>query len=569
MINLELDNVKINDVYIVHKMVTEDPFGVVWNSRAYFAANHFDLQFLKIPKSKISKADLGLLNNLIMKIYSINHPTLMNIIEIGEYEESLYIVTQEKEKISLSDLMDHTEDLSEEHALDIVIKIGEALKYLHNQEIYHNDLNPRNILINEETIENPAINITNFSYPILKKYIHLKSKKDITDFYGYLPPEHLMDKKIPDNNHSDLYGLGALLFFLITGKPPYSGGSINQLKQKKQDTKLDFSTRSGKKVSPALQKFFHKVLHPDVTKRIIHINDMLKTLYQLKKKESLTLVKEDLVEKEKPEEGTGESLQKQEQEVNQGEVKQSKKEKEALSKGNPLVEEDKKQVRKYDKETPDLDMIDIQFKQVVIKYNKVIQNIVQLINRTLDKTGNICFISTNEKRFLNEIFNEAKKQVKDFQGSQIEIQLEKLASEEKDEDSLLIEKILDRFFTTVSINDENETKFKKMLDEMNLIFPQYISKYQNFFPGIKIKKGKKKKQKNITIDEQKKLLYLICELQSSFFILIENIEYLNLDEQELINSLTDEIINQPILIICTYDPEEISKDQTIFSFINK
>jgi serine/threonine-protein kinase len=112
-----------------------------------------------------------------------------------------------------------------EQTSDFAIKVGNALDYLHKNNLKFQDLNPSNVIITPEG----NIKLTDFG---LGKMLAIKDKKQTLWAYpGYTPPEQLENNVTPDER-ADIYALGIMIFQMLTLKDPNELKGLYDLKKK-------------------------------------------------------------------------------------------------------------------------------------------------------------------------------------------------------------------------------------------------------------------------------------------------------------------------------------------------
>jgi len=152
-------------------------------------------------------------------VASLHHPNIVTIYDIGLSGEELYI---SMEYVHGGDLKKRMEShVTSKIALDIIAKIGSALKSAHSHNIIHRDVKPANILFREDGT--PLL--TDFGIAKQTDY-----DKDLTStgiFLGspnYVSPEQADGKKV--DGRSDLYSLGCIFYEMLTGYKPYHSDSV-------------------------------------------------------------------------------------------------------------------------------------------------------------------------------------------------------------------------------------------------------------------------------------------------------------------------------------------------------
>ncbi len=128
------------------------------------------------------------------------------------------------------------------------LQICRAVAFAHSRGIAHRDLKPANILLATSSPTSGPIasenaggepdgpsslvpTITDFGLAKITndRGTALTATGDLLGTPGYMAPEQVQGTQSGNGFHSDVYGLGAVLYFLLTGKPPFRGGSISEL----------------------------------------------------------------------------------------------------------------------------------------------------------------------------------------------------------------------------------------------------------------------------------------------------------------------------------------------------
>lgn len=154
----------------------------------------------------------------------LNHPNIVRVHDCGEHEGSPYIVMAFIEGESLQDWLDREGKLSNRDTAKVGRALADALIHVHRNDVLHRDIKPLNVLIDKD--QRPLL--TDFGLAKdMGKNPHITSIGIGTP--GYWPPEQAFRNVGPLGPHSDIYGLGATLYALLTGQPPYGMGSTGQI----------------------------------------------------------------------------------------------------------------------------------------------------------------------------------------------------------------------------------------------------------------------------------------------------------------------------------------------------
>jgi hypothetical protein len=147
------------------------------------------------------------------------HPHVVGLYDIGDEGGQPYLVSELMGGGDVEGLIakapDHRVSLSE--ALRLVDEVCQALAYAHGHGIVHRDLKPGNVWLTKEG----TAKLGDFGLAVSLDQTRLSVAGMIVGTVGYLPPEQALGKA-PDAR-SDLYSLGAMLYELVTGRPPFLG----------------------------------------------------------------------------------------------------------------------------------------------------------------------------------------------------------------------------------------------------------------------------------------------------------------------------------------------------------
>lgn len=149
------------------------------------------------------------------QIYAaLSHPNIVKLYALGNYNKSPYMVMEYIEGMELQDYVKKKEITLEEKVL-ILKKIGDALVYTHENKIIHRDIKPFNIMVRE----NGEPVVMDFGIARLNSQNKALSKTgQVMGSPSYMAPEQVLGQRKKICERTDVYALGGLLYFLITGK---------------------------------------------------------------------------------------------------------------------------------------------------------------------------------------------------------------------------------------------------------------------------------------------------------------------------------------------------------------
>ena len=159
----------------------------------------------------------------------LNHPRIARIHEVGECEGQPYLVLEYVEGGNLAQRLDGTPWPIRE-AAELVLHLAEAVQYAHDQGVLHRDLTPANVLLDSDGL--PKISDFGLAKILVSVGVGPTRTEAILGTPSYMSPEQASGAARQVGPATDIYGLGAILYHLLTGRPPFKGEtSLETLRQ--------------------------------------------------------------------------------------------------------------------------------------------------------------------------------------------------------------------------------------------------------------------------------------------------------------------------------------------------
>jgi serine/threonine protein kinase len=148
----------------------------------------------------------------------LNHNNIVQAFDVGEAGGYHYFVMEYVEGKTLYDDLSTGKVFKEDEALDIVIQVAHALNHAHSCGLIHRDVKPKNIMIN------PAGVVKLADMGLARETADIEAAQtEAGKAYGtpyYISPEQIRGE-IDIDGRADIYGLGATLYHMVTGRVPF------------------------------------------------------------------------------------------------------------------------------------------------------------------------------------------------------------------------------------------------------------------------------------------------------------------------------------------------------------
>jgi TolB-like protein/Tfp pilus assembly protein PilF/predicted Ser/Thr protein kinase len=152
---------------------------------------------------------------------SLEHPGIVPIHEVGERDGSCYFSMKFVEGGQLDEVVRRT-PMSIRHAVELIAKLARIVHYAHERGILHRDIKPGNILLDQKG----EPHLTDFGLArLIETESTMTRTMEVLGTPSYMAPEQAAGNNAAVNCATDVYGLGAVLYHLLTGQPPFAGGT--------------------------------------------------------------------------------------------------------------------------------------------------------------------------------------------------------------------------------------------------------------------------------------------------------------------------------------------------------
>jgi serine/threonine protein kinase/Flp pilus assembly protein TadD len=194
---------------------------------------------------------------------SLDHTGIVPVYEVGEREGSCYFSMKFVEGGKLDEVIRRT-PISIPQTVELIAKLARTVHYAHEHGILHRDIKPGNILLDAKG--EPLL--TDFGLAgLVEAESTITGTLEVMGTPSYMAPEQAAGETTKVNKATDIYGLGAVLYELLTGHPPFAGGTSYQTIRLLLDTEPRQPRLWNRKIGRELSTICLKCLEKDPKRR--------------------------------------------------------------------------------------------------------------------------------------------------------------------------------------------------------------------------------------------------------------------------------------------------------------
>jgi serine/threonine protein kinase len=271
------------DRYEIRDVLGQGAMGVVYRA--------WDTALNRLVALKVMATSLSSNAELRIRFYrearsaaSLTHPNIVTVYDFGEANKQVFIAMELVEGKSLRDLLKVPMALDQK--LDIMVQIGRALAFAHQNGVVHRDVKPGNILIRNDQV----VKILDFGVAHLASS-ELTQTGTRLGTPEYMSPEMIEGAKV--DHRSDIFSCGIVFYELLTATKPFYDQSLTALMDKIISRDLPPVSQLAPDVPPALDAILRKMLEKQPVDRYQSLDETVADLKELQGE--LLLVKVDRI----------------------------------------------------------------------------------------------------------------------------------------------------------------------------------------------------------------------------------------------------------------------------------
>ena len=231
-----------------------------------------------LPKSRVNDATYLARFMLEAKaIASLNHPNIVLAYDIDNEDDVHYIVMEYVDGLDLQQLVKRDGAIDPSTVADLIGQAARGLAHAHEKGVIHRDVKPANLLIDVDGV----VRLLDMGLALVTatddESLTVANNENVLGTADYLAPEQALNSHEVDHR-ADIYGLGCTMYFLLTGKPPFSDGTLAQRIAKHQ-TEMPTAIRQMRPDCPGeLEGICVKMIQKDMRYRYQSASDVAEVL---------------------------------------------------------------------------------------------------------------------------------------------------------------------------------------------------------------------------------------------------------------------------------------------------
>lgn len=267
--------------YVILEKIGEGGMGVVFKARHRLMKR---VVAIKKLSAKVGEDDsvLRRFEREVEISASLNHRNIVSALDAREIQGGCYLVMEYVEGRSLSQLVDERGALPVETAIEYTIQAATGCAHAHADGIIHRDIKPSNVLVDsDDVVKILDMGLARADFPQNKPSAstrkQLTSTGIIIGTLDYMSPEQALNSRSVDHR-TDIYSLGCTLYFLLTGRPVYTGETPMETLVAHREQPIPLPSASRGEIPRALDGICTRMLAKQAGDRFQSMTDVIQEL---------------------------------------------------------------------------------------------------------------------------------------------------------------------------------------------------------------------------------------------------------------------------------------------------
>lgn len=263
--------------YRIVQRVGQGGMGKVYKVTHAHLSRTFALKIISEPADTVDTRDLFYREARFAS--AMSHPNITQVVDFGEDEKvGMFMVMELVEGEPLNKILFEQKRLSVKMGCEIALQVAEALHYIHQNNVVHCDIKTENILVGEDASgKRRKLHIKLLDFGLARSMTASRTTTTLSGTPHYVAPERIRGE--PATPASDVYGLGILLYEMLTGRVPWDGAVDNILQGHLEQEPVAPSALIEGGLDPAVEALILRALAKSPAER--H-KDMAAFIYELR-----------------------------------------------------------------------------------------------------------------------------------------------------------------------------------------------------------------------------------------------------------------------------------------------
>lgn len=272
--------------YRIEEVTGEGGNGVVYRAEHAVLGRSFAVKVLSAPTNDEDELEaISRFRSQARAVSQLAHPNIVSVVDFGITEDLRpFYVMEHLDGETLEEVLRRKRRLAHMEAVEVADSVADALIVAHKAGFLHLDLTPANVFLARGPGARPVVKVLDFAVAVCFKAPPTPTQGTGMRFLsrtygtvGYAAPESLMGFANPDER-ADVFGLGVLLFEMVTGRRPFTGASESEIIEATVSGPVPSPRSLCPEISVQMERLILTALAKDPDQRFRSVREMLDEL---------------------------------------------------------------------------------------------------------------------------------------------------------------------------------------------------------------------------------------------------------------------------------------------------